>query len=137
MPAAERTQSFVVVGAYPTALAVAAGQVNQIVPEGAFDGPSLDLVSLTAGEGDQPGHVLVVLGPSREIGLLVRGRPRLMAVSDAEVLELPALIARRSRMSHVLAPGGRPLFPVLHLARIDEALDLLDRPAPGALEPEI
>ena len=137
MPEAERTQSFVVVGAFPTALAVPAEQVNQIVPAGTFDGPSLDLGSLTAGEGDEPGHVLVVLGPSREVGLLVRGRPRLLAVADAEVLALPSLLARSSRMSHVLAPGGRPLVPVLHVARLDEALDLQDRPVPLAIEPEI
>jgi hypothetical protein len=136
MQAADRTQSFVVIGAFPRALAVAAEQVNQIVPAGTFDGPSLDLVSLTSSDGDEPRHVLVVAGPSREVGLLVRGRPRLLAVSDADVLALPALIARGSRMSHVLAPGGRPLFPVLNLGRLDEVLDLSDRPVLRAIEPE-
>jgi hypothetical protein len=124
MLAAERIRSFVIVGVCPRALAVAADQVSQIVSAQGFDGRLLDLEDLTRGDApDEPRHVLVVAARGRELGLLVCGRPRLMAVNDADVLALPALIARGSRVSHVLAPGGRPLVPVLHLERLDDAFE--------------
>ncbi len=137
MPAAEGAQSFVVVGEFPVAFAVAADRVGEITQAGTFDGPSLDLEHLTTrADSEEPAYVLVVESTGGEVGLLVRGRPRLMAVSAAEVLPLPGLVTRDSRMSHVLAPGGRPLIPVLDLARLAEALEPRDQPATLAIEPE-
>jgi hypothetical protein len=121
MPAAERARSFVVVGEFPLSFAVAAERVGEITQATAFDGPSLQLEHLTTSEGSaEPGYVLVLEATGGEVGLLVRGRPRLLAVSAEDVLPLPGLLTGESRMSHVLAPGGRPLVPVLDLARLDE-----------------
>jgi chemotaxis signal transduction protein len=137
MLASERTRSFVIVGVSPRALAVPADQVSEIVPVAGFAGRLVDLEHLTCGElPNEPRHVLIVLAHGQELGLLVRGRPRLMAVADADVLALPELIARGSRVSHVLAPGGRPLVPVLHLERLDDACEPRAPTAARAIETE-
>lgn len=123
MPLVDGKVSFVVVGETPAALAVPASEVTRILSPEEFEGPRLYLEDLTAGScaEDAPRHLLVVNRAGGVLGLLVRGRLEIATFAPGEILALPPIVASRSRMSHVLARGGRPLVPVLHVAVLDDS----------------
>ncbi len=130
MAAREGQIAFVVAGSPPAAVAIGAEHVRRIAPEHSFTGDRVvDLRSLgpevsgpSGTSPDSSSHVLVVGGPSDEIGVLVRGRIRFLVVQKADLLPLPTPIERPSRMSHVIAAGGAPRIPVVDLARLESIL---------------
>lgn len=118
--------AFVVAGSPPEAVAIGAQHVRRIAPEHSFSGERVvDLRSLGPDQSTAPGgggstsHVVVVGAQPQEIGVLVRGRIRLLVVESSEILPLPATIERPSRMSHVIVSEGVPRIPVVDLARFD------------------
>ncbi|HYQ42605.1 MAG TPA: hypothetical protein VER11_11580 [Polyangiaceae bacterium] len=113
--------TFVVAGAPPQALAIAAERVRSIVPALAFAGRQLDLRSLLPmAPLDDGTHVLVVRGESSDVGLCVSGNLRMLTLAANAVLAVPAVLGEPSGLSHLLAPQGVPLMFVLDLARLDE-----------------
>ena len=120
MTTTESELTFVVAGAPPLALAVAADRVRSILPAAAFSGKALDLASfLPAGTSDDAGHVLVLGQGAGELGLSVRGHLRMLTLEASAVLPLPPVLRQSSGLSHLLAPRGVPLMFVLDLARLD------------------
>jgi len=117
----EAELTFVVAGAPPQALAIAADRVRSIVPAVAFAGTQLDLRPLLpAAPPDDGAHVLVVRRDSSEVGLCVSGNLRMLTLAASSVLAIPGLLGEPSGLSHLLAPQGVPLMFVLDLARLDE-----------------
>jgi hypothetical protein len=114
--------TFVVAGEPPSALAVAADRVREIVPCGVFSGIALDLRPLLPDvplEDDT--HVLVVRREPGDVGLCVRGRLKMLTLAANAVLPLPAVVGQRAGLSHLIAPRGVPLMFVLDLTRLDDA----------------
>lgn len=112
--------TFVVAGAPPSALAIAAERVRAIVPAVGYAGRQLDLRGLLPVAPDDASHVLVVRREGREVGLCVNGHLRMLTLAASAVLAVPTLLGGPSGLSHLLAPQGVPLMFVLDLARIDE-----------------
>jgi len=117
----EAELTFVVAGAPPRALAIAAERVRSIVPAGSYPGIQLDLRPLLpAAPPDDGTHVLVVRGEGNEVGLCVNGHLRMLTLAASAVLAVPAVLGGAAGLSHLLAPQGVPLMFVLDLARLDE-----------------
>jgi hypothetical protein len=117
----EAELSFVVAGAPPKALAIAAERVRSILPAVSYAGPQLDLRPLLpATPPDDATLVLVVRREGDDVGLCVSGHLRVLTLAASAVLAVPAVLGGASGLSHLLAPQGVPLMFVLDLARLDE-----------------
>jgi len=117
--AAELT--FVVAGAPPQALAIAAERVRSIVPAPAYAGTPFDLRAFLPAAPEEDGtHVLVVRRDDQDVGLCVSGHLRMLTLAASAVLAVPAVLGEASGLSHLLAPQGVPLMFVIDLARLDE-----------------
>lgn len=121
---AEAALTFVVAGAPPRELAIAAEQVRSILPAVSYAGRQLDLRPLLpASPADDGAHVLVVERAGKDVGLCVSGQLRMLTLAASAVLAVPAVLGNPSGLSHLLAPQGVPLMFVLDLARLDETAD--------------
>ena len=117
----EAELTFVVAGALPRALAIAAERVRSIVPAGRYAGIQLDLRALLpAAPPDDGTHVLVVRREGNDVGLCVNGHLRMLTLAASAVLAVPAVLGGAAGLSHLLAPQGVPLMFVLDLACLDE-----------------
>jgi hypothetical protein len=125
MTKTEGELTFVVAGAPPAALAVAAERVRAILPAAEFRGEALDLAAFWPNDAnDDAAHVLVLGQGVGELGISVRGHLRMLTLEPSAVLPLPAVLRQSSGLSHLIAPRGVPLMFVLDLARLERAKTL-------------